>query len=143
MRDARRGTVGVAMNQKMVVHCQRAHYDVLIDRTTPWGNPYTTISDRKTLARYVVKTHAEAIEKYESWVRSQPLLVAQLYKLYDKVLGCWCDDPGCHGWVLVKLINELCVDCRTELRDPNGNGCQSPRCQPCYFDAVNPDNEDG
>lgn len=131
------------MNQKMVVHCQRAHYDVLIDRTTKWGNPYTTISDRRTRAQFVVKTRAEALEKYEHWIRSQPLLVAQLHELFNKVLGCWCDPFECHGTVLVKLTNELCVDCRVEFRDPGGNGCQSPRCRACYFAATVPDNQDG
>jgi hypothetical protein len=131
------------MTRKMVVHCQRAAYDVLIDRTTKWGNPYTTISGRKTRAQFVVRTRAEALEKYEHWVRAQPLLVAQLHELFDKVLGCWCDPFECHGTVLVKLVDELCVDCRVAFRDPGGNGCQSPRCVPCYHAAVVPDNEDG
>lgn len=129
------------MNQKMVVHCQRAHYDVLIDRTTKWGNPYTTISDRRTRAQFVVKTRAEAISKYEEWIRSQPTLVAQLHELYGKVLGCWCDPFECHGTVLVKLSNELCVDCRAAFRDATrGHGV---RCVGCWYDAANPDNEDG
>lgn len=79
------------MIRKMVVHCRRSHFDVLIDRTTPWGNPYTSISDRPTRAKFTVKTRAEAIVQYEAWVRSQPALVARLHELIDKVLGCWCD----------------------------------------------------
>ncbi len=94
------------MNQKMVVHCRRAHYDVLIDRTTKWGNPYTTISDRRTRAQFVAKTRAESIEKYEAWLKEQPELMAALPELRGKVLGCWCSPYACHGDVLVRLANE-------------------------------------
>lgn len=131
------------MIRKMVVHCKRAAFDVLIDRTTKWGNPYTTISNRKTLARFHVKSRAQALEKYEQWIRSQPALVAQLHELFDKVLGCWCDPFECHGTVLVKLVGELCPDCNVRLRDPDGNRCESPRCASCYMHATTPDNDDG
>ena len=93
------------MIQKMVVHCQRAHYDVLIDRTTKWGNPFTHVMGR-TRAEFRVKTREEAIARFEEWIRTRPDLMAALPELRGKVLGCWCDPHPCHGHVLVRLANE-------------------------------------
>jgi hypothetical protein len=38
--------------------------------------------------------------------------MARLPELKGKSLGCWHREPrkGCHGDVLVKLVNELCGD---------------------------------
>lgn len=94
------------MNVKMVVHCQRAAYDVLIDRTTRWGNPFTHVHGRFTRAQYVVATRAKAIECYEAWIKTQPHLMAALPELKGKVLGCWCSPLPCHGDVLARLANE-------------------------------------
>lgn len=51
------------MIRKMVVHAGRAGYDVLIDRTTKWGNPLTHNKDRRTLAKFVVATRARIPSK--------------------------------------------------------------------------------
>ncbi len=88
----------------MVVNVRYAAYDVLIDRTTRWGNPFTHLKG-KTRAKYVVATRMEAIEKYEEWVKTQPHLMAALSELKDKVLGCHCAPFKCHGEVLVRLAN--------------------------------------
>lgn len=104
------------MIRKMVVHCRRAAYDVLIDRTTKWGNPFTSIADRQTRAQVVVKTRAESLERHEAWLRDQPALIAQLHELRDKVLGCHCDPFPCHGHTLIKLVGELCASCDKALR---------------------------
>lgn len=95
------------MIRKMVVHCQRAAYDVLIDRTTKWGNPFSHVQGAHTRAKFVVATRATAIECYEAWIKTQPHLMAALPELHDKVLGCWCDPFPCHGHVLVRLANEV------------------------------------
>lgn len=100
----------------MVVHCRRAAYDVLIDRTTKWGNIFTSISDRPTRAQIVVKTREESLERHEAWLRGNPILIAQLHELRDQVLGCWCDPLPCHGHTLIKLIGELCQRCDRALR---------------------------
>lgn len=94
------------MNVKMVVHCQRAAYDVLIDRTTKWGNPFSHVRGRFTRAQFVVASRQKAIEAYEAWIKTQPHLMAALPELRGKVLGCWCAPLACHGDVLVRLANE-------------------------------------
>lgn len=87
----------------MVVHVNRARYDVLIDRTTKWGNPFTHVQDRPTRAQFKVASRAEAISRFENWLLEQPVLMASLNELKGKVLGCWCDPSPCHGHVLARL----------------------------------------
>lgn len=49
-----------------VVNIRNEPYDVLIDRSTKWGNPY---SHREgTNAKFVVSTRSEAIDKYLSLI---------------------------------------------------------------------------
>lgn len=93
-----------------VVHCKLETYDVLIDRSTIWGNPYSY--KQGTKARYIVATRDEAIDKYKEWVLSQPQLMRLLPTLKGKRLGCWCktkQNPNrrCHGDILVELVNKL------------------------------------
>lgn len=71
----------------LVVHCGRSHYDVLIDRSTKWGNPFTHLRDRRTAASFLVATRDEAIARYEEWLPAQPHLMASLPELRDKILG--------------------------------------------------------
>lgn len=92
------------MNQTRVVNMRKDPYDVSIDRDTKWGNPYS--HKPGTRAKYIVSTRAEAIQKYEEWIRTQPDLMAQLPELDGKVLGCHCKPKACHGDVLVKLIED-------------------------------------
>lgn len=94
----------------MVVNVRNAAYDILVDRTTRWGNPFTHIKDRKTRAEYVVDSRVEAIRRYEEWIKTQPELLRDLSSLRDKVLGCWCAPQPCHAEVLVRLANEGAVD---------------------------------
>lgn len=89
----------------LVVHCKRSYYDVLIDRTTKWGNPFSHIRNRLTRASFLVPTRDEAISAFEAWIHTQPNLIAALPELRDKVLGCWCRPLSCHGDVLIRLAN--------------------------------------
>lgn len=80
-----------------VVHCKKEPFDVLIDRRTKWGNPFR------------IGTHGtrdEVIAKYREWLLTKPDLLAELYTLRGKRLGCWCKPEACHGDVLVDLIHE-------------------------------------
>lgn len=81
-----------------VVHCKQEYYDILIDRSTIWGNPYREGVDG---------TRAECIEKYRNYILNTPELLGQLYTLEGKILGCWCKPKACHGDVLVELTNKL------------------------------------
>lgn len=84
-----------------VVHCKKEPYDVLIDRTTKWGNKFP-----------VEKYGREgAIRRHREWLPQQKELMDSLYELKGKVLGCWCKDPAnpkdCHGDFLVELVEGL------------------------------------
>ena len=81
-----------------VVHCRRSPFDVLIDRTTKWGNPFVLGRDG---------TRAEVIAKYEAWIKTQPALVAALPELKGKILGCRCAPKPCHGDVLARLAENV------------------------------------
>ncbi len=81
-----------------IVHCKKDKFDVLIDRTTKWGNIFSIGKDG---------TREEVIQKYTEWIKTQSHLMESLYELKDKVLGCWCSPQACHGDVLVKLVGEL------------------------------------
>ena len=79
-----------------VVHCQKSHYDIYIGRPSKWGNPFREGVDGN---------RAEVIRKYESWLLSQPELMAAIETLRGKVLGCWCKPKACHGDVIARLAN--------------------------------------
>lgn len=91
---------------RRVVHCKRDPYDVLIDRSTAWGNPFVLGRDGD---------RDEVIAKYLNWVLTGECLSAKwirdnLYILRGKVLGCWCAPEACHGNVLVALADNETTD---------------------------------
>lgn len=83
--------------RQMVVHCNRAKYDVYIGRPSVWGNPFYIGADG---------TRAEVIEKFRQKVLADPAMVARIKsELRGKVLGCWCAPGACHGDVLAQIAN--------------------------------------
>jgi len=98
---------------KLVVHCKREPFEVLIDRTTVWGNPFSHKDGTK--AKFKVATREEAIARYAEWIETQPVMVNMAKKcLKGKVLGCWCRPPNgfrglllCHGQILAGFVNDL------------------------------------
>lgn len=92
----------MANTQTKVVHCKKARYDISIGRPSKWGNPYSHLDN--TLAEFKVGSRLEAINKYRTWILSQPQLLADLHELKGKTLGCWCKPQACHGDVLIELI---------------------------------------
>jgi hypothetical protein len=91
-----------------VVHCKKSKYDVYIGRPSKWGNPFTHINDGKTLAKYVVGSRDEAVERYREWITDGDgkHLLNDLVELKGKKLGCWCKPKSCHGDVLIELIKK-------------------------------------
>ena len=93
-----------------VVHCKKEVYNILIDRTTKWGNPFVIGKDGNRL---------DVISKYKEWLDvwiinnkkvvirgySNKWVCEHLYLLKDKILACWCKPKSCHGDVLIELIN--------------------------------------
>lgn len=94
-----------------VVNVNQESYDILIDRTTIWGNPYS--HKENTAAIYKTKTRKESIEKYKEYLLNNEELLKRLPELKGKVLGCHCKDidpkksKPCHGDILVDLLEPL------------------------------------
>lgn len=89
-----------------VVNIKKESCDVYIGRGSKWGNPFTHIKNRKTLAKYIVNSREEAISKYRDWILDQPKLLESLHELKGKTLGCFCKPKSCHGDILIELINK-------------------------------------
>lgn len=95
-----------------LVNIKHEDYDVYIGRgydkhsgvKSKWGNPYTHIIDKETLAEFIVGTRDEAIEKYSEYIQNNQELMNSLDELEGKILGCWCSPKSCHGDVLIKLL---------------------------------------
>lgn len=86
------------MIKTCVVNLRYIPYDVRITRPGPFGNPFVIGRDGD---------RATVIAKFESWVRSQPELVARIQReLRGRRLGCVCAPALCHGDVLVRIADE-------------------------------------
>lgn len=73
--------------------------DVLIDRRTKWGNPFTMQNESQ---------RNEVCDKYETWLNDK--LKLKLFSLNDlksaKRLGCWCSPKRCHGDYIKKILDQ-------------------------------------
>jgi len=78
-----------------IVNIKSSKCDIYIGRGTICGNPFVIGKDG---------TRKEVIEKYKKYVAGNRIIMSQLYKLKDKVLGCHCKPLECHGDILVRLI---------------------------------------
>ena len=98
-----------------VVHLKSEECDIVISRPSKWGNPFTHIKDKKTLAKFICSSRKEAMDKYREWIENGDgkSLLNDLYELKDKNLGCWCksekNNKHCHGDVLIELITKYCI----------------------------------
>lgn len=82
-----------------VVHCRQSTYTHYIGRPSPLGNPYRVGAGG---------TRAEAIQKFETYARQSPRVLAMIRDLpEDAILGCWCSPKPCHGSIIVQLWKEL------------------------------------
>ena len=91
-----------------------------ISRPNIFGNPYTHIKNKETLASVKVKTREEAISAYEPYFdamlnddskagelfRQEWDRMFEAYKTYDVIyLGCFCaEDESCHGDVIKRKL---------------------------------------
>lgn len=90
-----------------VVNLNKESYDIYIGRGSKWGNPFTHIKDRETLAEYVVDTREEAIENYREYLLNNDELMNSLDELIGKKLGCFCSPKRCHGDIIVEVITQM------------------------------------
>ncbi len=69
-----------------------------------WANPYK-VGDKK--GQY---EREESLKLYENYIREKikgsESMKEELLKLKGKNLGCWCKPEGCHGDVLMKILEE-------------------------------------
>jgi len=86
---------------RRVVNCHYESYDVLIDRTTKWGNPFW-LKKGATL-----EERLECIAKYKKWIHTQSnlILAIKMGELRGKKVGCHCWPAPCHGDVLIEIDN--------------------------------------
>jgi len=75
--------------------------DVYIGRPSIWGNPFIVGKHG---------TREEVIKKHEAYLRKNLYLIANLYKLAGKRIGCYCAPKPCHGDNYIKLIHEFGLD---------------------------------
>jgi hypothetical protein len=90
--------------------------DFYIGRGSPVGNMYSHLDNTKAL--FKVDTREQAVEKYESQLKSdietkRPGVINFLNQIYLKVkageevnLVCYCAPKMCHGEVIRKIILE-------------------------------------
>jgi hypothetical protein len=102
----------------LVVHHRKSPYDVLIDRTTKWGNPIKLnecLTKEDSLLLYgdhrrvgFIPTRSEVIVLYDNYLRQNIELLNDLPELNGKILGCWCrPNKLCHGDAIININNEL------------------------------------
>ena len=68
-------------------------------KQSKWHNPFkidknSIIKDQRKLV----------IEKYREYLLNNEKLLNEIGELEGKVLGCWCKPLGCHGDVLVEVL---------------------------------------
>lgn len=78
------------------IRTQSSRSAVGIVRGTVWGNPFKIGDDGD---RYAV------LRAHEDWLRREPELVSELWRLRGRDLACYCDPLPCHGWLLFYLAN--------------------------------------
>lgn len=86
-----------------VVNVRCSAYDVLIDRTSVFGNPYRL--EAGTLA-----ARMRAIEQFRLYfiarLRDDAEYREAVLKLRGRVLGCHCVPLPCHGHVIASYLDE-------------------------------------
>jgi len=99
------------MTDTKVVHNRKEEYDILIDRTTMWGNPFKIGRDGD---------RDEVISKCGKWLHGsdhkdfkqeeRQAILDNISDLRGKTLGCWCKPKKCHGDILALLADGvICI----------------------------------
>ena len=92
--------------------------DVYIGRGSLLGNPYTSVKDKETLAKYTCDTREDSITLYKEYllnkIRSRDRIVCgEIKRIYDLHkrgnvnLVCFCKPKSCHGDIIVEVISIL------------------------------------
>ena len=87
------------MNFTRVVNMHKESCDVIVDRTSIFGNPFSAGRD---------STRLQVIDRYRGWFVNQltdPEFYAAAENLKGKVLGCHCVPKPCHGHIIAAWCN--------------------------------------
>jgi len=89
---------------------QRTDNIIIIDRSSPWGNPYVMGEDgdrNEVCDKHIVWLNEWIKNKKEIIVNgfSNKWVVENINKLRGKDIACWCDPLRCHGIPLIELAN--------------------------------------
>lgn len=88
-----------------VVHCKKEKYDVLIDRTTKWGNPFKISKTDPQIDRdFVIRQYEDLLV---TMVEIGEVKKEDILELDGKTLGCWCSPKACHGDAIIRVINMI------------------------------------
>jgi len=89
----------MALKETTVVNMRNASYDVAIDRSSPFGNPFHLGKDGD---------RAVVLEKYRAYfykrVEEDEDFKRKVLTLRGRKLGCWCAPLLCHGGIIVEYI---------------------------------------
>jgi uncharacterized protein YeaO (DUF488 family) len=90
--------------------------DYYCGRGSLFGNPYTHIRDKQTLAQFIVDTREEAINKYAEYFNSVILnnesariklnSMKEVAKHNDIYLLCFCVPKKCHCEVIKQYLEQ-------------------------------------
>jgi hypothetical protein len=97
-----------------VVNRRKEQEDRYVGRGTIFGNQWTHLQG-KSLALFIVGTREEAIAKYKEWfynkIESDAEFKAEVLKLKDKKLGCYCKqencEVACHADIIAEYLNSI------------------------------------
>jgi hypothetical protein len=97
--------VNIKNNKKYDIYIGRGNCPIT-GNESKWGNPYS--HDPDSLAKFIVHTREEAVEKFEEYLLNNKELMNSLPELMFKTLGCWCNkNQKCHGQVIKKYVDKL------------------------------------
>lgn len=88
-------------------------YDILVDRSTVFGNPFSHLASECTSAIYRATSRFDSIRKHAQWIREpeqSALLTRVKTELSGKILGCHCTEKDiqrgmCHAVTLAKIAD--------------------------------------
>jgi hypothetical protein len=87
------------------------NHDLLIDRSTNLGNPFTHRPINLTLAKYKVATRKESLIRFSEYLESTLSKTPNFIKLIEVLKGfeeinlvCTCSPKECHGDILKEYI---------------------------------------
>ena len=91
-------------------------YDVLITRTTIFGNPYS--HKEGTLAKYKVNSKRESVEKFREYFKNNKELQESCKILKGRRIACQCPAGSyCHGDVYIEYLENESRDLEEFLEE--------------------------